>query len=272
MKFAEKFFKRRERILSPLCIGLDPEMEKLPIVARNQINPLSYFCKEIVDATSEYACAYKPNIAFFERYGSKGIAQFEDVIDHIKTKYPSIPIVADVKRGDLANTSKEYARYYFQTLGVDSITVSPYMGMDSLLPYLDMGGHIFVLCLTSNEGSADFQRLTLEFSTPFYEHLAVFFDGECSKYPGQMGIVVGATHPFDLEKVRKLTSSLHILIPGFGAQGGKLEEILPICGNLSLVNSSRSILFASSGDDFATKAKLACSTIHSEIYRILGIN
>jgi orotidine-5'-phosphate decarboxylase len=272
LKFAEKFSKRRERILSPLCVGLDPEFEKLPSIVKNQLSPLSYFCKAIVDATADYACAYKPNIAFFERFGSKGIAQFEEVIGYIQSKYPSIPIVVDCKRGDLANTSKEYARYYFQTLGVDSITVSPYMGMDSLLPYLDEGGHIFVLCLTSNKGSSDFQRLPLEFSTPFFEHLALFFEGESSKYEGQIGIVVGATHPFDLERVRNLATSLHLLVPGYGAQGGKLEDILPICGNQALINSSRSILFASSGEDFAEKARLATSTIQAEIYRVLGIN
>lgn len=269
LQFSEKFLKRRAQIGSPLCIGLDPEWEKLPVLAKDQKHPLSYFCNAIVDSTAEYACAYKPNIAFFERFGSHGILQFEEVIHHLKTKYPHIPIVADVKRGDLANTSKEYAKYYFQNLGIDSITVSPYMGMDSILPYIEYGGHIFILCLTSNAGSSDFQRLSLEFSTPFYEHLATFFEGESSNFPGQLGLVVGATHPFDLEKIRNLSPSLHLLIPGYGAQGGKIEEILPICGKLSLINSSRSIIFASTGTDFAVNAREVSHSIHLSMKRIL---
>ena len=270
MAFAEKFLKRLNRIETPLCVGLDPEWEKLPLFVKDQLSPLAYFCKEIVDATAESAVAFKPNIAFFERFGARGIAQFEDVIQHIKIKHPDIPIVADIKRGDLANTSKEYARYYFQTLGVDSITVSPYMGMDSLEPYLDMGGFVFILCLTSNPGSSDFQRLPLEFSTPFFEHIATFFEGESSRYPEQLGIVVGGTHPEDLERIRGLAPSLHILIPGFGAQGGKLEEILPVSGKLSLINSSRSILYASTGEDFATKAGDAARKIRNDMLRILN--
>lgn len=250
-------------------MGLDPEWEKLPIIAKEQSLPLSFFCKAIVDATAEYALAYKPNIAFFERFGSRGLAQFEEVIHHIRTQYPDILILADVKRGDLANTSKEYAKYYFLDQKVDSITVSPFMGLDSLIPYLDLGGHIFILCLTSNPGSADFQRLPLELSIPFYEHLATFFEGESGKFKGQLGLVVGGTHPDDLEKIRNLAPSLHLLIPGYGAQGGKLEEILPVCGSLSLLNSSRSILFASQGLDFADKATQAVKQITSDMKRIL---
>ena len=269
MPFFDKFLKRRAQTGTPLCIGLDPEWEKLPVLAKDQKHPLSYFCNTIIDSTAEYATAYKPNIAFFERFGSNGILQFEEVIHHLKSKYPHIPIIADVKRGDLANTSKEYAKFYFQTLGIDSITVNPYMGMDSISPYLELGGHVFLLCLTSNEGSADFQRLPLEISTPFYEHLATFFEGESSSYPGQVGLVVGATHPFDLEKVRNLTPSIHLLIPGYGAQGGKLEEILPICGKLSLINSSRSIIFASAGTDFAVKAGEVAHSIELSMKWIL---
>ena len=124
------------RLGTPLCVGLDPEWEKLPLLAKDQLLPLSFFCKTIIDATAEYTTAYKPNIAFFERFGSKGISQFEEVVLYIKKNYPEIPIIADVKRGDLANTSKEYAKYYFLELGVDSITVSPYMGMDLSLIHI----------------------------------------------------------------------------------------------------------------------------------------
>ncbi|MCB1144184.1 MAG: orotidine-5'-phosphate decarboxylase [Leptospiraceae bacterium] len=266
MSFSSKFNQRLQSLKTNLCVGLDPELEKLPEFLRKEEMPLFTFSREIIDSTAAYATAYKPNIAFFERYGSKGIREFERTVEHIRTNHSNIPIVADVKRGDLANTSKEYAGYYFGSLGVDSITVSPYMGEDSLLPYLELSeSHIFLLCLTSNKGSGDFQKLKLANGEAFYKNLAEFFERLETSYPGKIGIVVGATHPNELSALRETSPSLHFLIPGYGAQGGKLEEIMPIAGKLSLINSSRSILFASGGKDFAEIAGKKAEEIHKEM-------
>ncbi|MCB1176645.1 MAG: orotidine-5'-phosphate decarboxylase [Leptospiraceae bacterium] len=265
MKFNQKLLNRVKEKKSNLCIGLDPEFEKLPGFIQKEKEPLYKFCKEIIETTFEYAVAYKPNIAFFERFGSNGIHQFEKTINFIREKDKEVLIVGDVKRGDLANTSKEYAKYYFDDIKLDSITVSPYMGKDSIEPYLDAGGHIFLLCLTSNPGSKDFQYFKNENNKFFYEIIASEIQSMNKFYPDQLGLVVGATHVGELKKIRDLTPDLSLLIPGYGAQGGKLEDLMPISGHLSLINSSRSIIFSSIEKNFAGKAREASFKISQEM-------
>ena len=265
MNFIHKFNQRHSLLKSCLCIGLDPEYEKLPDFLRKEKEPLFIFLKEIVESTASYAVSYKPNIAFFERFGSSGIAQFEKLVHHIHTNYPDIPVVADIKRGDLANTSKEYAKYYFDELCLDSVTLSPYMGLDSLEPFLEYEGRmLFLLCLTSNQGSSNLQRLTVD-GKNFYEHVAAFANSINEKhYPSSAGVVVGATHLKDLSQLRSNYPTLFFLIPGVGAQGASLKETVAVAGRYSLINSSRGIIFASSGKDFAEKAGKAAALLHQE--------
>ncbi|MDI7164072.1 orotidine-5'-phosphate decarboxylase [Leptospira santarosai] len=261
MNFQSKFLTRSQSLRSLLCVGLDPDYSKLPEVVRRSPESLFRFCREIIDATASYAVAYKPNIAFFEVFGFSGIRQFEKVIGHLKSNYPTIPIVADVKRGDLDNTARQYARYYFGDLQVDSLTLSPYMGLDTLRPFLEYQDHlVFWLCLTSNPDSIQFQKKRFsETGRTLYEEVAYVAN---SVSPSNLGLVVGATNPSELETLRKQNPDRIFLIPGFGAQGAKLDDLLPVCGRYSLINSSRGIHFVSSGLDFAIRANQEAEKIH----------
>ncbi len=270
MNFYSKFKTRREKLNSLLCVGLDPEFEKLPSIIQKSENPLFTFCKEIVLATSDYAVAYKPNIAFFERFGSQGILEFEKLIQFMKSTFPEIPIVADCKRGDLANTSKEYAKYYFGNLNLDSITLSPYMGADSIEPFLEYSDHsVFLLAYTSNPSSSDLQKIQSANKLYFYEETILFSSKLNQKFTNQVGIVVGATHPKEMKDIRDGEPEMIFLIPGYGAQGGTLEEIIPACGRNSLINSSRSIIFASKEKDFAEKSRDSAASIHKQMNEYL---
>jgi orotidine-5'-phosphate decarboxylase len=264
--FHSKFSTRHKKTGGLLCVGLDPELEKLPDFLQKETEPLFVFCKEIVDSTAEYCIGFKPNIAFFERYGSSGILQFEKLIDHIHKKHSESLIIADAKRGDLANTSKEYASYFFKSLHVDSLTVSPYMGKDSTIPYLEADGFVFLLCLTSNAGSSDLQRkVSLSDNKPLYISVADMANDLCEDFPDSTGLVVGATHPHELKELREKYPSLIFLIPGYGAQGATLDDIIPNSKTNSIINSSRSIIFASPSKDFADKARQKAKEINEEM-------
>jgi len=266
MKFYEKFTTRSNQLQSLLCLGLDPEWEKLPASVRSSDKPLFTFCKEIVDATHDIVVSYKPNIAFFERFGFRGIEQFEKLVLHITSNYPHVSIVADVKRGDLANTAKEYAKYYFGDLKVDTVTLSPYMGSDSIEPFLEYKDHaVFLLCLTSNPASKDLQKIKTSMGLNFYEEVANLSKSLNLQFKDQVGIVVGATHPGELGQIRKAYPELAFLIPGYGAQGGNLSELMKVCARNSLINSSRSIIFNSTGVDFAAKAREKAVEINLEM-------
>ncbi len=269
MKFYDKFTNRSNELKTLLCLGLDPEWEKLPASIKTSDKPLFTFCKEIIDATHDIVVSYKPNIAFFERFGFKGIEQFENIVEHITSNYPHVSIVADVKRGDLANTAKEYAKYYFGDLKVDTVTLSPYMGGDSIEPFLEYKDHaVFLLCLTSNPASKDLQKIKTSNEKNFYEEVANFSKSLNEKYKDQVGIVVGATHPEELAQIRNAFPELAFLIPGYGAQGGNLSDIMKVCARNSLINSSRSIIFDSNGTDFATKARKKAEEINLEMKKL----
>ena len=239
-----------------LCVGLDVDLEKIPAQFKNTPTALVDFSKAIIDATAPYAVAYKPNIAFFETYGVEGMAALKEVIDYLNAHYPKHFTIADAKRGDIGNTSTRYAKAYFETLGFDSITVAPYMGQDSVEPFLAFEEkYTILLALTSNPGSADFQRIEAK-GTPVYQSVLKTSQGwEGSE---RLMYVVGATRAEALQEIRATIPKAFLLVPGVGAQGGSLSEVAQNGLNQDvglLVNSSRGIIYASQGDDFADAAR-----------------
>lgn len=239
-----------------LCVGLDPDIKKLPVHLLDDENPIYSFNRAIIDATAQYAVAFKPNLAFYEAQGLKGWEAFELTVKYIKENYPEIFIIADAKRGDIGNTSRLYARSFFEHLDLDAVTVAPYMGSDSVSPFLGYEGKwVILLALTSNPGSADFQMIEdIKGQRLFERVLETSREWASSE---EMMYVVGATRGQLLEDVRRIVPDSFLLVPGVGAQGGSLEDVVrygitPDCG--LLVNSSRGIIFASNGIDFADAA------------------
>ena len=256
-----------------LCVGLDIDLEKVPAQFQNSPTALVDLSKAIIDATASYAVAYKPNIAFFETYGVKGMAALKEVIDYLNQNHPEVFTIADAKRGDIGNTSTRYAKAYFETLGFDSITVAPYMGKDSVEPFLAFKDkHTILLALTSNPGSADFQRISSDGTALFEKVLATSKTWEGSE---QLMYVVGATQADALQKIRGIIPDAFLLVPGVGAQGGSLEEVARYGLNDNvglLVNSSRGIIYASQGDDFAEAAATAAKNLKTQMALLLEQN
>ena len=244
---------------SLLCVGLDPDPAKFPAHLKGRDDAIFEFCKTIVDATADLACAFKPQIAYFAAHRAED--QLEALIAHIHAVHPATPVILDAKRGDIGSTAEQYAREAFERYGADAVTLSPFMGFDSVEPYLRYPGKgAFLLCRTSNPGGDDFQnqRLASVDGQPLlYEHIARLAQGPWNKN-GQLGLVVGATYPAEIERVRAIAPQVPLLIPGVGAQGGDAAATVragwrqdgPI-----IVNSSRAILYASNGADFATAAR-----------------
>ena len=255
---------------SYLCVGIDPDLEKIPGHIRNQKDPIYTFSKSIIDSTVKFAVAFKFNIAFFEAYGIDGLVSLEKLIKYVNKQYPDVFTIADAKRGDIGNSSSRYAKAFFEGFGFDSITVSPYMGRDSIEPFLSFENrHTIILALTSNSGAEDFQFISSE-GKKVYEHVIV----ESKKWNGNENImyVVGATKSTYLENVRKLIPDSFLLIPGVGKQGGSLEDVssLGINKNIGiLVNSSRAIIYASNKEDFADRAGFEASKLQGEMELIL---
>jgi orotidine-5'-phosphate decarboxylase len=244
---------------SMLCVGLDPEPTRFPGKFKGDANKIYDFCARIVDATSDLVIAFKPQIAYFAAHRAEG--QLERLMEHMRRVAPGVPIILDAKRGDIGSTAEQYAREAFERYGADAVTLSPFMGFDSVQPYLQFDGKgAFLLCRTSNPGGADLQgqRLATVEGQPFlYEHVARLAQGSWN-LNGQLGLVVGATYPEEIERVRALAPTVPLLIPGVGVQGGDALATVkagwrpdaPI-----IVSSSRAILYASSGDDFADAAR-----------------
>ena len=249
---------------SMLCVGLDPEPTKFPANFRGDANKIYDFCAAIVDATADLVIAFKPQIAYFAAHRAEG--QLERLMAHMRRAAPQVPIILDAKRGDIGSTAEQYAIEAFERYGADAVTLSPFMGFDSVQPYLKYRGKgAFLLCRTSNPGGDDFQsqRLSsIEGAPLLYEHVARLAQGPWN-LNGQLGLVVGATYPAEIERVRAVAPTLPLLIPGVGAQGGDAvatvragwrgvdgETVAPI-----IVNSSRAILYASSGEDYAAAAR-----------------
>ncbi len=251
-----------------LCIGLDTDLNKIPKHLLNENDPVFEFNKQIIDHTHNLAIAYKPNLAFYESNGASGWESFEKTIQYINSMYPDILTIADAKRGDIGNTSKQYARAFFETINVDAITVAPYMGEDSVSPFLEFENKwVILLALTSNKGAFDFQFLHDQGSNrKLFEEVLIK-----SKNWGNaknMMYVVGATKAEMLQDIRKIIPDHFLLVPGIGAQGGSLEEVVKYgmnedCG--LIVNSSRGIIYASDGKDFAKVARNKAKELQQEM-------
>ncbi len=266
----KQLFRQIKAKKSFLCVGLDTDIQKIPSMLKAETDPVFSFNKAIIDVTAPYCMAYKPNTAFYEINGATGWASLEKTIAYIKKQYPDIFVIADAKRADIGNTSAAYARAFFTHLKADALTVAPYMGKDSVLPFLGFEDKwVILLALTSNSGAADFQFLQTS-GAPLYE--SVIKQAVKWASADQMMFVVGATQTASLTRIRELAPDHFLLIPGVGAQGGKLEEVAKhgmnaLCG--LLVNASRSILYASAETDFAQAAAAEAKRMQLEMASLL---
>lgn len=250
-----------------LCVGLDTDISKIPEHLKNETDPIFAFNKAIIDATAPYCVAYKPNLAFYESYGLKGMMAFEKTIQYLKNHYPTHFIIADAKRGDIGNTSKMYAQTFFEEYDLDSVTVAPYMGEDSVKPFLEYNGKwVILLALTSNKGSHDFQLTEDKSGERLFEK--VLKKSQEWGTPENLMYVVGATQGRMFEDIRRIAPEHFLLVPGVGAQGGNLQEVCKYgmtkgCG--LLVNSSRGIIYAGKGTDFAEAAARKAREMREEM-------
>ena len=250
-----------------LCVGLDTDISKIPEHLKNETDPIFAFNKAIIDATAPYCVAYKPNLAFYESYGLKGMMAFEKTIQYLKNHYSTHFIIADAKRGDIGNTSKMYARTFFEEYDLDSVTVAPYMGEDSVKPFLEYNGKwVILLALTSNKGSHDFQLTEDKSGERLFEK--VLKNSQEWGTPENLMYVVGATQGRMFEDIRRIAPEHFLLVPGVGAQGGSLQEVCKYgmtkdCG--LLVNSSRGIIYAGKGTDFAEAAARKAREMREEM-------
>jgi orotidine-5'-phosphate decarboxylase len=258
MKFIDKLLGASRKNKSWLCIGLDPDPELMPQVDVLQFN------KAVIEATCDLVCAYKPNLAFYEALGTEGLAILEKTLKYIPS---DIPVIGDAKRGDIGNTARAYAKALFSVLGFDAATVNPYLGFDSIEPFInyqDKG--VFILCRTSNRGAADFQNLRTD-GLPLYE--AVARKAKEWNTFGNIGLVVGATYPEELKSVRLICPEIPLLIPGIGAQGGDLASAvgygMDARGEKAIINVSRQILYASKERDFAQAARNVAEKLRNQI-------
>ena len=250
-----------------LCVGLDTDINKIPAYLKNEDDPIFSFNKAIIDATAPYCVAYKPNLAFYECYGLKGMLAFEKTIQYIKEAHPNHFIIADAKRGDIGNTSKMYAQTFFEEYNLDSVTVAPYMGEDSVKPFLEYEGKwVILLALTSNKGSYDFQLTEDKQGERLFEK--VLKKSQEWGTTDNLMYVVGATQGKMFEDIRRMAPEHFLLVPGVGAQGGSLQEVCKYgmtkdCG--LLVNSSRGIIYASTDTDFAEVAAVKAKELQEEM-------
>jgi orotidine-5'-phosphate decarboxylase len=237
---------------SVLCVGLDPDMSRIPDSFQSATGGIAKFCIDIIDATADFVCAFKPQIAYFSAVGAE--RQLELVCEHIRDAHPDVPIILDAKRGDIGDTAKLYAREAFERYGAHAVTVNPYLGTDSLEPFFaHTGKGVFVLCRTSNPGSGEFQSQNID-GMPLYQHVARTAANIWEPL-GDIGLVVGATYPQELAEVRAIVGDMPLLVPGVGAQGGNPAEVMSHAATSDgygvIVNSSRAIMFADAKDHVA---------------------
>ena len=268
------FLTRLERACelnqSLVCVGLDPDPGRTPAADAFEFN------RAIIDATADQVCAYKPNTAFYEALGLPGLEALGRTVEHIHRVAPQVIVIGDAKRGDVGPSGQAYARAMFEVWGFDAVTVNAWGGLDSVAPFLEDGDHgVFVWCRGSNPGSADLQDLTVDTPQgrlPLYQHLAQ----SCGRWnrAGNIGLVVGATNPSQLEAIRGICPEMPFLIPGVGAQGGDLEAAVRLGtdhrGRLAIVNSSRSVIYASSGPDYADAARKEACRLREAINQVLA--
>jgi orotidine-5'-phosphate decarboxylase len=271
--FSDQLAAAQARAASLLCVGLDPEPTRFPGAWQGDAARIFDFCAAIVDATADQVCAFKPQIAYFAAQRAED--QLERLIAHIRRAAPEVPVILDAKRGDIGATAAQYAREAFERYDADAVTLSPYMGFDSIEPWLDWPGRgLFLLCRTSNPGGSDLQAQPLAGGERLYEQVARLAAGPWQPpgAEGRLGLVVGATFPAELARVRALAPTLPLLVPGVGAQGGDAAATVRAGwtrqGTL-VVNSSRAVLYASGGDDFAAAARRTAEATRRELQQAL---
>ena len=269
--FVEQLLGAERRHGSLLCVGLDPDPAKFPQAWRGDPSRIFDFCAAIVEATADLVIAFKPQVAYFAAHRAED--QLERLVAHIRTKAPEVPVILDAKRGDIGAIAEQYAIEAYERYGADAVTLSPFMGLDSIEPFLRHPGKgAFLLCRTSNPGGDDLQALRLEGGETVYERIARLAQGAWNRN-GQLGLVVGATYPAEIARVRELAPTLPLLIPGVGAQGGDAAATLAAGWGRDgarttgpiVVNSSRAILYAGAGADFAERARTAASAARAEL-------
>ncbi len=256
MTYFERLAARSKAAGTLVCVGLDPDFRRHPA------EEVAAYNRAIIEATAPFAACYKPNMAFYEQYGVPGLRALEETLAAIPR---AIPVIADAKRGDLGNTAEAYARAIFETWGFDAVTVNPYMGRDSVEPWLAYQGKgVYVVCRTSNPGATDFQYSRVESGIRLFESVALTVTG----WSPDIGLVIGATAPEELRRIRQLVPAASLLVPGVGAQGGRPEEVVAAAGNepgTLVVNASRSIMYASEGPDFARAAGEAARALRDQL-------
>lgn len=268
MSFQSALRQRWTRAETLLCVGLDPEPARFPEGLRDDADAVFAFCRTIVDATADFVCAFKPQIAHFAALGAEDALQ--RLVAHVHAAHPGIPVILDSKRGDIGSTAAHYAAEAFERYAADAATVNPYLGRDSVQPFLERRDRgVVVLCRTSNPGSGEFQDLRCE-GLPLYQHVALRVARDWNVH-GNCMLVVGATWPDELRQVRALVGDLPFLVPGVGAQGGDVQAVLAngasSDGSGLVISSSRAILYAGSGADFAEAARAAAQAQRDEINR-----
>jgi orotidine-5'-phosphate decarboxylase len=268
MNIIDKLNKRIDSTNSLVCVGLDSAIEKIPSHLQGEKYPQFTFNKAIIDATAKYVCAFKPNSAFYEARGERGMKELKMTYEYIQKKYPDVVTILDAKRADIGNTNDGYVKYIYDYLGSDTVTLHPYLGKEALMPFLkreDKGS--IILCRTSNPGAGEFQDLVAG-GKPIYMQVAKNVSEKWNSKNNCM-LVVGATYPEEMKKVRKLVGDMPFLVPGVGAQGGDVEKVvkagLDSKGRGMIINSSRGIIFASNGADFADKAGQEAKILRDEI-------
>ncbi|MGH2461142.1 MAG: orotidine-5'-phosphate decarboxylase [Chloroflexota bacterium] len=270
MTFLEKLRASIETNASLLCVGLDPEIDRLPASLDHSVDGVLAFNRAIVEATSDQVCAYKPNLAFYEAMGPDGLRCLEATLRLIPA---GIPVIGDAKRGDVGNTARKYAKALFEVFGFDAVTVSPYLGEDAIEPFVaypDRG--VFILCRTSNPGAAELQNLLVSEGgtmSSLYEYVA--WRAHRWNHHGNCGLVVGATAPSELRRIREIAPDLPLLIPGIGSQGGDLQSAVEAHRPEApaIISASRSVIYASCGDGFAAAARAAASQLRETMARFL---
>ncbi|MGN2252776.1 orotidine-5'-phosphate decarboxylase [Frateuria sp. GZRe12] len=271
MHFMQSLHQAWQRNNSLVCVGLDPEPAKFPAHLRDTPDAVYTFCRAIVDATADLVCAYKPQIAHFAALRAEDA--LERLIAHIHEAHPGIPVILDAKRGDIGSTAQHYATEAFERYQADAVTLNPYLGRDSIQPFLDRADKgVILLCHTSNPGAADLQDLIVESTNgerlPLYQHVARTIARDWNTH-GNCALVTGATWPEQLAQVRALVGDMPLLVPGIGAQGGDVEAVLrhgrTADGSGLMISSSRAILYAGNGEDFASAARRATETLRDQI-------
>jgi orotidine-5'-phosphate decarboxylase len=268
---SDQLFKQIQLKRSFLCVGLDTDITKIPKIIRDYEFPIFEFNRQIIDATADYTIAYKPNLAFYEILGAAGWISLEMTVNYIREKYPEMFIIADAKRGDIGNTSKMYASTFFEKMDFDALTVSPYMGIDSVTPFLEYQNKwVVLLALTSNAGADDFQQTKTDSGVRLFEN--VMIKSKSWGTESNLMYVVGATRAEMLVEIRKIVPSHFLLIPGVGAQGGSLADVAKFglnkkCG--LIVNSSRAIIYADGTNDFSKVARIKAHEVQNEMSTLL---